>query len=193
MELEAPSGRELLEQGLAHQCVGEAVDPEAISRDWPIGLTQRENSLRGFFANVGGSILADTAGGKAELRSVLDPLFAEMVDELSPSHANVTTGTMPAAGTSDRDAGIWARPSSNSNGGRARDSRRRPEAPTGVDGAGIDRRVRVVVHPRLAGYGPTLFAGLSKHVDLKLVSWLEFGSGAVAMRFEPLERVDPES
>ena len=42
-----------------------------------------------------------------------------------------------------------------------------------------------VVHPRLAGYGPTLFAGLSKRVDLKLVSRLEFGSGAVAMRYEP--------
>ncbi len=42
-----------------------------------------------------------------------------------------------------------------------------------------------VVHPRLAGHGPTLFAGLSKYVDLKLVSRLEFGSGAVAMRYEP--------
>jgi dihydrofolate reductase len=42
-----------------------------------------------------------------------------------------------------------------------------------------------VVHPRLAGHGPTLFAGLSKPVDLKLVSRLELGSGAVAMRYEP--------
>jgi dihydrofolate reductase len=42
-----------------------------------------------------------------------------------------------------------------------------------------------VVHPRLAGHGPTLFAGLSKLVDLRLVSRLEFGSGAVAMRYEP--------
>ena len=42
-----------------------------------------------------------------------------------------------------------------------------------------------VVQPRLAGHGPTLFAGLSKPVDLKLVSRLEFGSGVVAMRFEP--------
>jgi dihydrofolate reductase len=42
-----------------------------------------------------------------------------------------------------------------------------------------------VVHPRLAGHGPTLFEGLSKHIDLKLVSRLEFGSGAVAMRYEP--------
>jgi hypothetical protein len=30
--------------------------------------------------------------------------------------------------------------------------------------------------------GPTLFAGLSKQVDLKLVSRLEFVSGTVAMR-----------
>jgi hypothetical protein len=37
----------------------------------------------------------------------------------------------------------------------------------------------------LAGHGPTLFAGLSKHVDLKLVSQLAFGSGAVALRYEP--------
>jgi dihydrofolate reductase len=42
-----------------------------------------------------------------------------------------------------------------------------------------------VVHPRLAGHGPTLFAGLSKRVDLRLVGRLEFGSGAVAMRYEP--------
>jgi dihydrofolate reductase len=42
-----------------------------------------------------------------------------------------------------------------------------------------------LVHPRLAGHGPTLFAGLSRHVDLKLVSRLELGSGAVAMRYEP--------
>jgi len=36
-----------------------------------------------------------------------------------------------------------------------------------------------VVQPRLAGHGPTLFAGLSKYLDLKLVSRLELGSGAV--------------
>jgi hypothetical protein len=35
---------------------------------------------------------------------------------------------------------------------------------------------------------PTLFAGLSKHVDLKLVSRLEFGSAAVALRYEPRRR-----
>jgi len=34
-----------------------------------------------------------------------------------------------------------------------------------------------VVQPRLAGHGPTLFAGLSKPIDLRLVSRLEFGLG----------------
>ena len=50
---------------------------------------------------------------------------------------------------------------------------------------GLIDEYEFVVHPRLAGHGPTLFAGLSKHVDLKLVSRLEFGSDAVAMRYEP--------
>src|SRR6476469_2659650 len=42
-----------------------------------------------------------------------------------------------------------------------------------------------IVHPRVAGHGPTLFAGLSKLLDLRLVSREEFGSGAVAMRYGP--------
>jgi dihydrofolate reductase len=50
---------------------------------------------------------------------------------------------------------------------------------------GLIDEYEFVVQPRLAGHGPTLFAGLSKHVDLKLVSRLEFGSGAVAMRYGP--------
>jgi dihydrofolate reductase len=50
---------------------------------------------------------------------------------------------------------------------------------------GLIDEYEFVVHPRLVGHGPTLFAGLSKLVDLKLISRLEFGSGAVAMRYEP--------
>ncbi len=50
---------------------------------------------------------------------------------------------------------------------------------------GLIDEYEFVVHPRVAGHGPTLFAGLSKPLDLKLVSRLEFGSGAVAMRYEP--------
>ena len=50
---------------------------------------------------------------------------------------------------------------------------------------GLIDEYEFVVQPRIAGHGPTLFAGLSKRVDLKLVSRLELASGAVAMRYEP--------
>ncbi|HYO09930.1 MAG TPA: dihydrofolate reductase family protein [Tepidisphaeraceae bacterium] len=50
---------------------------------------------------------------------------------------------------------------------------------------GLIDEYEFVVHPRLVGGGPTLFAGLSKPLDLKLVGRLELGSGAVAMRYEP--------
>ena len=50
---------------------------------------------------------------------------------------------------------------------------------------GLIDEYEFVVHPRLAGHGPTLFAGLSKLVDLRLVSRVEFGSGVVATRYAP--------
>src|SRR5437763_6326346 len=43
---------------------------------------------------------------------------------------------------------------------------------------GLIDEYEFVVQPRLAGHGPTLLAGRSKHVDLRQVSRLEFGSGA---------------
>ena len=57
--------------------------------------------------------------------------------------------------------------------------------PLALTELGLIDEYEFVVHPRLAGHGPTLFAGLSTYVDLKLVSRLELGSGAVAMRYEP--------
>ena len=50
---------------------------------------------------------------------------------------------------------------------------------------GLIDEYEFIVHPMLTGHGPTLFAGLSKPLDLKLVNRLEFASGAVAMRYEP--------
>jgi dihydrofolate reductase len=50
---------------------------------------------------------------------------------------------------------------------------------------GLIDEYEFMVQPRLAGHRPTLFAGLSRHVDLRLVGRLEFGSGAVALRYEP--------
>jgi dihydrofolate reductase len=50
---------------------------------------------------------------------------------------------------------------------------------------GLIDEYEFVVQPILAGHGPTLFAGLSKRLDLKLIGRREFGSGAVAMQYEP--------
>ncbi|HXJ18713.1 MAG TPA: dihydrofolate reductase family protein [Polyangia bacterium] len=58
--------------------------------------------------------------------------------------------------------------------------------PLALTELGLIDEYEFVVQPRLAGHGPTLFAGLSKQVDLKLVSRLEYASGAVAMRYVPL-------
>ncbi|MDE3128808.1 MAG: dihydrofolate reductase family protein [Gemmatimonadota bacterium] len=42
-----------------------------------------------------------------------------------------------------------------------------------------------VVHPVVAGHGPTLFAGLRKPIALELVDRVEYASGTVAMRYVP--------
>ena len=58
----------------------------------------------------------------------------------------------------------------------------RRETPAGVSGVGIDRRVRVRRAAQVSEPWP-IVAGLSTHIDLTLVSRLDFGSGAVAMRY----------
>jgi dihydrofolate reductase len=50
---------------------------------------------------------------------------------------------------------------------------------------GLIDEYEFVVQPRLAGHGPTLFAGLSRYVELNLVGQQQFSSGAVALRYEP--------
>ncbi|WP_218013789.1 dihydrofolate reductase family protein [Rubellimicrobium rubrum] len=50
---------------------------------------------------------------------------------------------------------------------------------------GLIDEYEFIVHPRLAGHGPTPFAGLSRVVDLRLVERQEFGSGAVVLRYVP--------
>jgi dihydrofolate reductase len=50
---------------------------------------------------------------------------------------------------------------------------------------GLIDEYEFVVQPKLAGHGRTLFAGLSKPLELRLVDRREFTSGAVALRYEP--------
>src|ERR1700732_2949864 len=55
--------------------------------------------------------------------------------------------------------------------------------PLALTELGLIDEYECVVFPRLAGHGPTLFAGLSKHVDLRLVSRLGVGSGGGGRRY----------
>lgn len=50
---------------------------------------------------------------------------------------------------------------------------------------GLIDEYEFVVHPRVVGHGPSLFAGLSKPVDLRLVDRLELHSGAAVLRYVP--------
>jgi dihydrofolate reductase len=59
------------------------------------------------------------------------------------------------------------------------------QLPLALAELGLIDEYEFIIQPRIAGHGPTLFAGLSKYVDLRLVGRLEFASGAVAMKYEP--------
>lgn len=48
---------------------------------------------------------------------------------------------------------------------------------------GLIDEYQIVVHPRIVGRGPTLFAGLSRMVDLRLTGQETFASGAMALRY----------
>lgn len=50
---------------------------------------------------------------------------------------------------------------------------------------GLIDEYEFVVHPRIVGHGPYLFADLAKPIDLRLVSQVKLSSGAIVMRYEP--------
>jgi dihydrofolate reductase len=50
---------------------------------------------------------------------------------------------------------------------------------------GLIDEYEFVMQPRIAGHGPTLFAGLSRYVELKLLDRRVLSSGAVVLRYAP--------
>ncbi len=56
--------------------------------------------------------------------------------------------------------------------------------PLALANLGLIDEYEFVVLPVVAGHGPTLFAGLRERLDLQLVGRREFGSGAVALRYQ---------
>ncbi len=52
---------------------------------------------------------------------------------------------------------------------------------------GLIDEYEFVVHPILAGHGPSLLAGLGEHIRLQAVDRREFQSGAIATRYRPVQ------
>jgi dihydrofolate reductase len=57
--------------------------------------------------------------------------------------------------------------------------------PLALADLGLIDEYEFVVQPRIAGHGPTLFAGLRERLELELVGRKEFQSGSVALRYQP--------
>jgi dihydrofolate reductase len=55
----------------------------------------------------------------------------------------------------------------------------------GLSDLGLIDEYEFMVHPFIAGQGPTLFAGLRERLDLRLIDRREFVCGAVAQRYRP--------
>jgi dihydrofolate reductase len=59
--------------------------------------------------------------------------------------------------------------------------------PLALADLGLIDEYEFVVHPVIAGHGPTLLAGLRERIRLELVERHEFRSGAVAVRYRPAD------
>lgn len=59
--------------------------------------------------------------------------------------------------------------------------------PRALADLGLIDEYEFVVQPVLAGYGPTLLDGLGERIQLELVSSRAFGSGAMVLRYRPIE------
>lgn len=59
------------------------------------------------------------------------------------------------------------------------------QLPMSLAEMGLIDEYEFVVHPRIAGRGRTLFAGLPEHIDLKLTGQRELASGAMVLTYEP--------
>jgi dihydrofolate reductase len=57
--------------------------------------------------------------------------------------------------------------------------------PLALTEMGLIDEYELWVQPRIVGHGPSLFAGLSKPLDLRLVGRSEFASGVQILKYEP--------
>lgn len=69
----------------------------AVAQTWRYGSNSPE-LIRPQFALLGGYVLADTPGGRDEVRRRVDPLFHDMIDDLEPCFAPTRAGEVGGTG-----------------------------------------------------------------------------------------------
>ena len=90
-------------QEMAPVVIGEHLFSPAMLRvctEWRFGATRPE-LWRNFLSGIGGLVLADTPGGKEELRAVVDTSLGDVVDDLSPVHLTAASTSQHGVGARD--------------------------------------------------------------------------------------------
>jgi class 3 adenylate cyclase len=72
----------------------------AVAQSWRYGANS-PGLLRAEFALLGGYVLADTAGGRDELRRRVDALYHDMIDDLEPCFAASVAGEVGGTGLTE--------------------------------------------------------------------------------------------
>lgn len=171
--------------GCCHHEAGLPPDDESMA--WWTGRTRRVDTM--LFGRVAYRMMEEAwrrpaGGGWPDWMGEREIRFAEVLDAVPKV---VFSGTLEAA---DWNADLVR----GDVVATVRELKEQPGGPLSVSGvrlpvalaaAGLVDEYEFLVHPVLAGHGPTLLAGLPSLVRLELVDRQEFRSGVVAQRFRP--------
>lgn len=169
--------------GCVHHEAGIAPDEESM-RFWTAEIARADALLYGrrTYQMMESAWRRPTSGGWPDWMDQWDIPFAETIDGTKKHVVSSTLGEV------DWNAELVV----GDLGDAVRRLKEEPGGPLSVGGVtlplaladlGLIDEYAFVVHPVLAGHGPTLFAGLRERVELELVERQEFGSGAVALRY----------
>lgn len=171
--------------GCCHHEAGLAPDEESM-RYWTDQMGRADALLFGrvTYQMMESAWRRPSAGGWPDWMDAADHAFAEAIDRAKKF---VVSGTLTAADWNgelvqgdlaaavtrlkqEPGQGLWV-------GGVT--------LPAALADLGLIDEYEFVVHPVVAGRGPTLLAGLRERIALELVERREFSSGAVALRYRP--------
>ena len=98
MRLAVAAGLEMAPVVIGEHLFGPAM--LRVCAEWRFGPTRPE-SWRELFSSFGGLVLADTPGGKDELRALVDSSLSDIVDDLTPVHVAAASASQHGMGIRD--------------------------------------------------------------------------------------------